>query len=124
MDFTKLFSASIVGIPLVFVVIGAVDLMKRFKNRAGEQAISGNALLVFSLFWGLVIGGLYMVAQTRPPAVDAWTTFVYWFGVFIYGIALGLLASLFYDLLKAMIEKLITKQVETIAERLADRGSR
>lgn len=118
MDLIKIFTASIVGIPLVFLVFCAVEFMKRMKNQSGEQAISGNGLLVFSLIWGLAIGGLYMVAQTRPPAGDWWIVFVYWFGVIIYGLALGFLASLFYDVLKALVEKLIQKQLESITARL------
>jgi hypothetical protein len=112
LDLASIFTASVVGIPLIFVVIGMVDLMKRFRNKAGEQAISGNWLLIFSLWWGVILGGLYMVARTRPPAGDWWVIFVYWFGVIIYGLALGLLASLFYDLLKGMIDKLVQRQIE------------
>jgi hypothetical protein len=118
MDLTKIFTASIVGIPLIFLVFGLVEFMKRLKNKDGEQAISGNWPLIVSLLWGLLLGGLYMIAQTRPPAGDWWTVYVYWFGVVVYGLALGFLASLFYDVLKALVDKLIQKQLSSIVERL------
>ncbi len=109
MDMTSFVKASVAGVPLVFAVIGFVYWFKQFKKADGAPRFSGNVLLLVSMSWGLIIGGGYMVTQTRPPAVDGWIIFTYWFAVFIYGVAMGLVASGIYSAVKDVVEKQFSK---------------
>lgn len=72
------------GIPLLFVVVGGVEWLKRAN-------VSGVALNVSSLVLGLLLGLGYQVSLEVP--VD----FAGWFGAGVYGLALGLTASGVYD---------------------------
>jgi hypothetical protein len=73
------------GIPLVVVVIGLVEWFKSF-------GLAGNILRGISMVIGMLAGGGYMLATNGLP-----TDFAGWFGVVIYGLALGLVASGVYD---------------------------
>ena len=105
MDIQAYASAAVAGVPQLFVCIGLVEWLKAFKNSQGQQLIHGNWLLAASMLVGLVLGGGYMVAQTRPVAGDAWLGYVYWFAVAIYGIGLGVIASGLYSAVKAILER-------------------
>jgi len=107
MDLSGFVSASVAGVPLVFVVLVLVYL-------AGKIGAQGWVQTVCSAAVGLVLGCGYMVTQTRPPTADAWLIYVYWFSVAVYGLALGGLASLLYDQAKAIIEKMIAGLLEKI----------
>lgn len=107
----SVYTKAIAGVPLLFVVFGAVEIMKRLKNREGGQLISGNVLLLASLAWGLLVGAGYMLAEVPPPAVFVWS---YWFGLACYGLGLGYLASLFFDMVSAVVEKAIAKLAGTL----------
>ena len=72
------------GIPLIFVVMGLVELAKVF-------GASGKLLTGISVGIGLVLGVLYQISLGVP--VD----FAGWFGAAIYGIALGITASGVYN---------------------------
>jgi hypothetical protein len=72
------------GIPLVLVVLGLVEWSKRL-------GVEGKQLQILSMLMGMVLGVLYQISQ--QPLVD----FASWFGVVIYGLALGLVASGIYD---------------------------
>lgn len=87
MDFSN---AIVAGIPLVLVVIGLVEWIKRF-------GLQGAALNVASLLIGLVAGIAYQVSIALP--VD----FAGWFAAAIYGLALGLVASGLYDAGKSVV---------------------
>lgn len=97
-------TASVLGVPLLFVVIGIVTIFRK-------AGLEGRALLFASLGWGILIGAGYQLAVNDIPA-----TFGGWFGVVIYGLAIGILAALFYDTLKGMLERSLSKLLETIEE--------
>ena len=100
---------AVAGVPLLFVVLGIVEWFKSFKGKDGLPLIAGNGLLQLSLFWGLLLGMCFMLSQTRPPIGDWWVVYVYWFAVVFYGLALGLVASGFYDVIKNLVGKLTVK---------------
>lgn len=107
--------AAVSGVPLLFVVIGLVQYIKAFKNKAGEQLVDGNWLLIASMILGFGLGGSFMITQTQPPEESVLRDlFGYWFAVGIYGIGLGIIASGFYDATKAILEKLMVKIVRNI----------
>jgi len=91
-------TAFIGAVPLMFVVIGLTQWLKKLKDENGEQMITGNALLVTSMCVGGVFGLIYMMTKTRPPVSSDWYLhFVYWSAAVVYGISIGLLASGIYD---------------------------
>lgn len=93
-------TAMIGAVPVMFVVLGAVQWLKQLKDRDGKQAIKGNSLLYASMGLGVVFGTIYMMTQSRPPVGSDWYVhFLYWVGAMVYGLALGLLASGIYDAL-------------------------
>lgn len=87
MDFSN---AIVAGIPLVLVVIGLVEWIKRF-------GVQGAALNVASLLIGLVAGIAYQISIAMP------SDFSGWFAAAIYGLALGLVASGLYDAGKSIV---------------------
>jgi len=84
MDFDQIVN----GIPLIFVVMGLVELAKAF----GAQ---GKLLTGLSFAIGLVVGVLYQLSLFMPA------NFAEWFGAVIFGLALGLVASKVYDAFKS-----------------------
>lgn len=76
------------GIPLIFVVMGLVELMKAF-------GFEGKALTAGSFVIGLVFGVLYQVSVEIPVG------FAGWFGAGFFGLALGLVASKVYDAIRS-----------------------
>lgn len=114
MDLSNFLKASVAGVPLVFVIIGLVEWCKRFKRADGSQAINGNWLLLISMILGLVLGGGFMISQTRPPIGDWWTSFVYWFALLVYGLAMGIVGSGLYTAVKGMVEGQFVKLFERI----------
>ena len=75
------------GIPLIFVVMGLVELAKVF-------GASGKLLTGISVGIGLALGVLYQISLGVP--VD----FAGWFGAAIYGLALGITASGVYNAIR------------------------
>lgn len=87
------FDQVINGVPLIFVVMGLVELIKVF-------GIQGKALTAVSFGIGLVIGLLYQISLGMP------TDYTAWFGAALFGLALGLVASKVYDAIgSAMLRK-------------------
>ncbi len=76
------------GIPLIFVVMGLVELVKSF-------GLQGSALTVSSFAIGLVLGILYQMSIAIPVGFAAW------FGAVVFGLALGLVASKVYDAVRS-----------------------
>ena len=76
------------GVPLIFVVMGLVELVKAF----GAQ---GKVLTAASFLIGLGLGVLYQVSIAVPEG------FAGWFGAVIFGLALGLVACKVYDAMKS-----------------------
>lgn len=103
MDIAAYADAAVAGVPLLFVVLGFVEWLKSFKNKQGGQAVNGNWLLLASMFVGLILGGGFMVAKTRPPVGDWWVGYVYWFTTAVYGVGLGIVASGIYNGVKRLI---------------------
>ncbi len=81
---------AVAGIPLLFVVIGLVELVKSF-------GVQGNILRGVSMFVGLLFGVSYQIAQLGVPA-----DFAGIFSMAVYGLGLGLVASGVYDAAKGM----------------------
>ena len=82
------FDQVINGIPLIFVVMGLVELLKAF-------GVTGNRLTVASVGIGMVWGVLYQVSIAVPAG------FAGWFGAAMFGAALGLVASKVYDAIRS-----------------------
>jgi len=76
------------GIPLIFVVMGLVELAKAF-------GVSGKALTATSFVIGLALGLLYQVSIALPDGFSGW------FGAAVFGLALGLVACKVYDAMKS-----------------------
>ena len=102
---TEILTVSMLDMPLIFVVIGMVTFMRKL-------GLKGRWLLVASLIWGLVIGVGYQIAMLGVPA-----TFAQGFAIAVYGLGLGLIASLFYDMLKDLIERSLKKLVDSFGSR-------
>jgi hypothetical protein len=81
-DFTQLLVG---GIPLLVVIFGLVEFIKSF-------GLKDRWLTLVSLLLGLVFGIMYQVAENNVPQ-----SFSAWFTVIIFGLALGLITSGFYD---------------------------
>jgi len=87
------FSTAIVnGIPLVLIVIGLVELLKKF-------GVSGNWLVGASVLIGICFGISYQLSIAMP--ID----FSGWFAAVVYGIGLGLVASGVYDAAKSVLAR-------------------
>ena len=86
------FDAIVSGLPLLLVVLGLVEWVKRL-------GLSGKPVTLVSMGIGLVIGIAYQVSIALP--ID----FAGWFGAAVYGIGLGIVASGIYDAGKSIINK-------------------
>ena len=86
------FDAIVSGLPLLLVVLGLVEWVKRL-------GLSGKPVILVSMGIGLVIGIAYQVSIALP--ID----FAGWFGAAVYGIGLGIVASGIYDAGKSIINK-------------------
>jgi hypothetical protein len=73
------------SIPLMVVIFGLVEFSK-------SLGLNGKKLTVFSLLLGIAFGIAYQLATAGVPA-----EFSGWFAVVVYGLALGLVTSGFYD---------------------------
>ena len=80
-DFTTLL---IDGIPLVLVVFGLVEFIKK-------MGLTGKVLTVCSLLLGMLLGIAYRLTLIIPM------TFADWFSAIVFGLALGLVASGLYN---------------------------
>jgi hypothetical protein len=73
------------GIPLLVVIFGLVEFSKTF-------GLSGRWLTLVSLLLGIAFGVAYKIATEGVPV-----GFAGWFVMLIFGLALGLITSGFYD---------------------------
>jgi peptidoglycan/LPS O-acetylase OafA/YrhL len=69
------------GIPLIALIIGLVQFFK-------EMGLRGQALRALSAVIGLALGVAYQISTGGVPA-----DFAGWFGVAIYSLGLGIVAS-------------------------------
>ena len=81
------------GLPLSAVVFGLVEFIKSFGLR-------GHWLTITSMLLGLAFGVSYQIANAGLPA-----GFAGWFGVAVFGLVLGLVASGFYDFVDTRMPK-------------------
>ena len=84
---------SILGLPLIFVVIGLVEYIKKL-------GVDGKSLLAASMVIGLVLGIGYQISVNDLPV-----NFGGWFSITVYGLGLGIVASGIYDAVKNIISK-------------------
>jgi energy-coupling factor transporter transmembrane protein EcfT len=84
MDFQQYLVA---GVPLVFVVLGLVEFVKRL-------GLKGNWLIVVSMLIGAALGIGYQCTVAVPVGFNGW------FSVSVFGLAVGLVASGIYDAVK------------------------
>ena len=96
-DLKVIFEALPAGIPLMFVVFCGVAFLRKV-------GVTDNWLTFGALAWGLVFGAGYQLSLNIP------TTFAGWFALIVFGLAVGFLASLFYDEVKRIVEKYAQKQ--------------
>ena len=81
-DFTQLLVG---GVPLLVVIFGLVEFAKKL-------GLAGRWLTVISLLLGLIFGFAYRFAVDGFPL-----GYAPWFTVAVFGLALGLITSGFYD---------------------------
>ena len=86
------FDAIVAGLPLVLVVLGLVEWVKRL-------GLSGKPVVIVSMAIGLALGLAYQISIALP------LDFAGWFGAAVYGIGLGLVASGIYDVGKSILNK-------------------
>ena len=91
-DLQSYFSATVAGIPLLFVVLGLVQWFKAYVE--DDEIIRG-----ISMGIGLILGAGYMIASLGLPA-----DFAGWFAVVVFGLGLGVVASGIYDVGKDLLE--------------------
>jgi hypothetical protein len=107
-DPLEFFAVSVAGIPLIFVVMGLVTLW-------GELGLKGRAQLVSSFITGLLIGGLYQLAELGVP-VD----FAGWFALAIFGLGLGVVTSGLYETAGKLVRKAIAQPVKDEPDLIID----
>jgi hypothetical protein len=81
-------------VPLVAVIFGLVEFSK-------SLGLNGRALTVFSLVLGLVFGLGYKLAVVGVPG-----NYAGWFEAVVFGLAIGLVTSGFYDFANARFPKI------------------
>lgn len=86
------FDAIVAGLPLVLVVLGLVEWVKRL-------GLAGKAVVIVSMAIGLALGLAYQISIALP--ID----FAGWFSAAVYGLGLGLVASGIYDAGKSILNK-------------------
>ena len=86
------YDIAVLGVPLIFVVIGLVEYVKK-------MGVTGKYLLGASMLIGLVLGAGSQLAAAGFPA-----DFAGWFGVTVYGLGLGVVASGVYDAVKSVLK--------------------
>ena len=93
-------ATSVFGIPIVLLVIGLVFAL------GDKFGVSGKWQFVAALVIGLLIAGGYQAAMgTLGYSLVAWFSYV------LYGLILGLVASLLYDAGKDLMAKVIEKML-------------
>lgn len=82
----------VVGLPFMAIVFGLVEFCKKL-------GVQGNWLTLASMLIGLLLGIAYQLAQIYPEVGT-------WFGVVIFGLAVGLAASGLYDFVNVRLPKM------------------
>ena len=84
----------VAGVPLIVVIFGLVEFSKKL-------GLSGNGLTIFSMSLGVVFGFLFQIATNGLPG-----GLMGWFSDIVYGLALGLVTSGFYDFADSRFPKI------------------
>lgn len=92
-------TAVVAGVPLIFVIVGLVEWLKKL-------GVTGIWLTISSMVIGLLLGVGYYITVGRPPIGDPWLMWGYWFAVIIFGLAMGVVASGLYDAVKNIISSI------------------
>jgi len=97
-DFSVFFTASVKNGPLVvLIVLSLVTLLGKF-------GVKGQAQLASALIIGLITGGAFNIASLGMPV-----GFAGWFSTVMYGLMMGITASLGYETAKDLVIKTVTK---------------
>lgn len=94
-DLSMYFTAAVGGVPILFVIIGLVEVVKALK-------VPGSYLRPIAMLFGLVFGVMYQFAELGAPA-----EFAGYFAYAIYGLGLGVLAFMGYDLMVGIVTKAV-----------------
>ena len=81
------------SVPLMAVIFGLVEFSK-------SLGLAGKKLTIVSMVLGLAFGIAYQIAAAGIP-----TAFAGWFTIAVYGLALGLVTSGFYDFADSRLPK-------------------
>ena len=90
-DFTSLLVG---GIPLMVVIFGLVEFSK-------SLGLAGKKMTIFSMLLGVAFGVAYQIAINGVPA-----GFAAWFAIVVYGLAIGLVTSGFYNFADSRLPKI------------------
>lgn len=98
--------ASVQGVPLIVVVLGLVEYAKRW-------GFQGKQLLGASMGVGLVLGAAYqgyvLASAPGPGPATAAAWYIAVFGMVIYGLVLGLVASGVYDFADGIVTQAVAR---------------
>lgn len=98
-DLSVYLSAVVSGIPIFFIVIGLVEVVK-------SLGVAGKALRGVAVALGLLFGVGYEIATLGLPVL-----FADYFAYAVYGLGLGILSFWTYDLGKGLIDKAVAKYI-------------
>lgn len=120
-DLSLYLTAMAAGTPILFVVWGLVEIIKRLKKEDGTPRIQGDKLMWISLGIGFILGNGYMIFATPPPSGDqGWhALYTYIFANQVWAVGLGILASLFHDSLRKQSEGAVAKIAEAVRDPTA-----
>ena len=88
-------NAGVAGVPLVFVVLGLVQWLKKL-------GVDDKGLIGASMAIGLLLGGGYQIATVGIPVDIAG-----WFSTVVYGLGLGVVASGVYDAAERIVSNAV-----------------
>jgi len=94
------------GIPIIFVIISAVFVVKKF-------GVTGHWLTASALIFGLGFGGLYLVGSVQNPVWNFQTIT----GIVFASLAYGFTAALFYEQLGALFFRMVEKYLQGVEEK-------
>lgn len=102
----------VAGFPIVFLILGTVEVLKRLRRPDGSPRLKGDSLLWSSIASGVVYGAVFRIyANIPPPWVPWFPAFRYWVEVLFFGAGMGLIASGLFEVIKGVIERTFAKIV-------------
>lgn len=94
-DLSQYMTAAVGGVPIMFIVMGLVYFSK-------SMGLSGKGLQGAAMAIGLVLGSLYQISALGVPG-----TFADGFAIGLYGLGLGILSFMSYDMAGDLIAKAV-----------------